>query len=513
MGRRFPFFFILAASLSAQTLHTVTANLTVLARSAARKPQPSTAPRPARTEGKPRRAAPASIPGHGSTQTGNGAATLAGFGALLDEYASNPPDCGGAVGPSDVVTMLNTQVLIQSRAGDPRPAFPMPLSQFWSPLGAFTKVFDPRVLYDATAGRWLASAAANPTSAESALLIAVSRTSDPAGDWTMSLVPVGNSGVWADYPQLGFNATWVVVTANLLELPPNGRYSASAVYAFDRAALYAGTPSFTTFQQDEGALVPATDLDGSYPGTLYFARASTSGETGEVLIAALRGSRAAPEFQSAAASVPLGEGWADAAPAGDDFAPQRGTYFKIDAGDSRLQNCVVRNAALWCAQTVFLPAAKPNRSAVQWFQIDPAAASLQQSGRIDDAQAAEFYAFPSIAVNRFNDVVVGFARFSGGAYPSAGFAYRLATDSNGTMRPVQTLKAGEAAYVAPGADEGANRWGDFTVTVVDPAGDLGFWTIQQYAAVPTNHYLGRWGTWWSRITLEPSAPAAAPTVR
>lgn len=513
MGRRFPLLFMFAITVAAQSVHTVTANLTSLARSAPGKPQTFATPRPARAIAKTPHTVPAFIPAHPSTQTGNGATTLAGFIALLDEYGSNPPDCGGAVGPSDIVTMLNTQVLIQSRSGAPRPAFPMSLIQFWSPLGTFTKIFDPRILYDSTAARWLAAAAANPTSSDSALLIAVSRTSDPAGDWTMSLLPVGSSGVWADYPQLGFNATWVVLTANLLQLPPNGRYSSSAVYAFDRAALYAGTPAFKVFKEDEGALVPATDLDGSHHDTLYFAQTSSSGTTGQVRLATLKGSGAAPEFQFDTAPIPLGGGWADASPSGEDFAPQRGTYFKIDAGDSRLQNCVARNATLWCTQTVFLPADKPNRSAVQWFQIDPEAASLVQSGHVDDAQGVEFYAFPSLAVNRFNDAVVGFTRFSAGSYPSAGFAYRTAADPEGTMRPVQTLKAGEASYVAPGADEGANRWGDFTVTVVDPAGDLGFWTLQQYAALPTNHYLGRWGTWWANIMLEPPAPAAVPAAR
>lgn len=51
------------------------------------------------------------------------------------------------------------------------------------------------------------------------------------------------------------------------------------------------------------------------------------------------------------------------------------------------------------------------------------------------------------------------------------------------------------------ADEGSNRWGDFSATVVDPADDVTFWTIQEYAAIPTNYYLGGWATWWAAISV------------
>src|ERR1017187_7284298 len=40
-----------------------------------------------------------------------------GFQGLLDDFTVIPPDTEGAVGPQDVVTMLNSQVLIQSRDG------------------------------------------------------------------------------------------------------------------------------------------------------------------------------------------------------------------------------------------------------------------------------------------------------------------------------------------------------------------------------------------------------------
>ncbi len=143
---------------------------------------------------------------------------------------------------------------------------------------------------------------------------------------------------------------------------------------------------------------------------------------------------------------------------------------------------------MWCTQTVFLPADAPTRSSVQWFAADPAAGTLVQRGLIDDAAGGTFYAFPSIAVNRRNDVLIGYTRFTANDYPSAGFAFRTAGPAGQlgaqAFQPA-VVKPGEAPYVGRGADESSNRWGDFSATVVDPADGLGFWTIQEYAAIPT----------------------------
>jgi hypothetical protein len=120
---------------------------------------------------------------------------------------------------------------------------------------------------------------------------------------------------------------------------------------------------------------------------------------------------------------------------------------------------------------------------------------------MDDATAIHFYAYPTIAVNRNGDALIGYSRFTATDYPAAAFSFRMSGDPAHTLRPSAILKHGEAAYVAMGADEGSNRWGDVSATLTDPVDDQSFWTIQEYAAIPTNHYLGRWGTWWANILM------------
>src|SRR5439155_17959800 len=109
---------------------------------------------------------------------------------------------------------------------------------------------------------------------------------------------------------------------------------------------------------------------------------------------------------------PLG-GWT--LPGSANILPQSGGH-PIDSGDSRILNAVFRNGHLYYAQTIGLPAGgtpgAPTRTAVQWVELDTNG-NFVQGGRIDDPSATStngghWYAYPSIAVNQNNDVLVGF---------------------------------------------------------------------------------------------------------
>ena len=117
---------------------------------------------------------------------------------------------------------------------------------------------------------------------------------------------------------------------------------------------------------------------------------------------------------------PIGAAWADTEPtqSGADFAPQGPSCggAKIQTNDSRIQNVVWRKGTLWATHTVFLPSPTPNRASVQWWQVQTNA-TVSQRGLVDEPGATRFYAFPSIAVNKNDDVLVGFSSFSASDRP------------------------------------------------------------------------------------------------
>ena len=431
---------------------------------------------------------------------------LESFEALRDQdvsippfvYSFIPPDTMGAAGPNHLMVTLNSQVRIQDRAGGVLST--VSLESFWAGTGA-TSTFDPKVVYDPFGGRWIVTAMSDGSSAASSVLIGASQSSDPTGLWNLYRLDAdaGNTN-WADYPSLGFNKDWVVVSANLF---PNagGVFQSAQVYVFEKADLYAGVApgslSTTLFADPNSGPTPAFTYDNAL-ATMYLVRHwnGNSGGSGFLRISTITGSVGAEVYTAGGPFVSTANPWGFQPSGGVDFAPQQGTNDKIQNNDARIQNVVYRNGSIWATQNAFLPAVSPTHTAAQWWQFTSAGA-VQQFGRVEDTNALIFYAFPSIAVNSQNDALLGFSSFSASQFASASYAFRFAADAANTMRDPVLLKAGEATYFKTfsGTD---NRWGDYSATVVDPVNDLDFWTIQEYAR--PHDTADRWGTWWGKVS-------------
>jgi hypothetical protein len=430
---------------------------------------------------------------------------VAGFQALTDDRKTIPPDTMGAVGPSNVVTLLNSQMRIATRAGVTLGT--VNFDDFWSPLSAF-KPTDPRLQYDPFQNRWIASAlggTGHPRS--SSVLVAVSATSDPTGQWYFYSAPADPARkVEADFDCLGFNRNWIVVSVNYFSLA-TGDFAGVGVYAFDKTNLYAnGTGTFTRMTnsaQNAFSLMPAQTYDDVLD-TMYLVE-DWDGSQSQLRISTITGAVGSESLTIGTALASSGNPWGEIG-AKDNMGPQLGLSLGIDLGDARIGSCQYRNGSLWAAHTVFLPSTTATNSAVQWWQIDPDG-TVEQFGRVSDPDGKLFYAYPSLAVNASNDVLVGYTRCSAAHYPSAHYSFRFGTDSPNMLRADSVLKSGAGPYNKVGGSTGLNRWGDFSATVVDPVDDLTLWTIQEYAAAPVGspktNGSGRWGTWWGRIDPNP----------
>jgi hypothetical protein len=452
-----------------------------------------------------------------------------------DGFANIPPDSHGAVGPLHLVAVVNGRVTIQDRTGVNVSVVSM--NTFWSelfpgrPAGQGTDridVFDPRVVYDQMSERFVMCAVADAQDVRSGVLLAVSLTSNPTQGWKLYLVDADPNNDpatarWADFPSIGFNKHWVVVHANMFGLTASGSRDGK-LFIFKKADLYAGAPSPTLTVINKNAdaqganggfsMTPATTFDRNLDA-MYLVQAAF---TGGLRISRLDpiDANATPQLSFDISRVSAGFTWSSNGGAEEGFAPQKDSAKLIDTGDTRMQSVVVRNGSIWGAHTIFLPAGgSPTRASVQWWQLTTAAApTLVQRGVIDDPNPADgtnFYAFPSLAVNANNDMLIGYSRFSVNQHPSANYAFRAGTDPANTLRDDTVLKAGEASYFKTFGGS-SNRWGDYSNTVVDPANDLDMWTIQEYAAthVGTSESSNRWGTWWGRISLN-TTPGPGPT--
>jgi hypothetical protein len=70
-----------------------------------------------------------------------------------------------------------------------------------------------------------------------ALMLAVSQTDDPTGSWYFQKIKTDTNGLlWADFPKLGFNKNWIVVSANIIRIGAD--FTNVRTYIFDKTNAY-----------------------------------------------------------------------------------------------------------------------------------------------------------------------------------------------------------------------------------------------------------------------------------
>jgi hypothetical protein len=416
----------------------------------------------------------------------------------IDDGRSIPPDISGAVGPHHVFNPLNNNVSIFDRSGHHLGS--TTLDGFWHGLGLTGSTFDPRATYDSREGRFVFVALANAEQANSSLYIAVSQSADPTQSWFGDAIQVDDTAQgesWLDFPNVGFTADKVTITVNMYSRSGNA-FVGATVYVLDKRSLYdpphqAATMRFVLRNQG-GTHVPAITHDPGQADQFLVSRWSGNLQ-GDGYLSVYRVSGSVANQQAVLNRVGFiiakGASW-EAFPPGD-FGPQSAIPQLVDIGDDRILAVSLRGGVLYCCHTVLLPSGGPGRSAVQWWEIDSASWQLNARQRVDDPTNGMFYAYPSLAVNQRGDLLLGLAQFSASTHPSAAYVYRAAGAA--PLAPVILQSGLDTYYKTFGAAR--NRWGDYTITQVDPEGDRDFWTCQEFAQTPKD----TWATLWALIQV------------
>lgn len=352
-----------------------------------------------------------------------------------------PPDTDGAVGTQHIVTATNDRLRIHDRNGSIIST--VTTQSFWSGVtlegGATPSITDPRVRYDRFNQRYIFSLVANPQTLSSATLIAVSATNDPTGTWFRYAIdtdPTATAagGMWADFPSMGFNKDWIVISDNLFGFGTSGTgYLGPAVYVIDKAAIYAGPGSLGTvptffdsvancvgpvFETQFGCGFtesPSITEDNTTPNVYLVS--DWDATAAQLRISKISGPVGAPVL-TVGTQIPQSlNSWrfnATRIGTTGGYNPQKdtatytvNTTARMMANDSRMQNVVLRNGNLWCVHHVMVattptPAGTQvggggvnpadNHTAIQWWEMDPSNESGTstppvQRGRIEDPTA------------------------------------------------------------------------------------------------------------------------------
>ena len=447
-----------------------------------------------------------------------------------------PPDTNGAVGIDKVFTNTNSNYRIHDKTTG-APLSTVSSDTFWASSGG-SGFFDPQIVFDPYQQRWILAIVSNASSANSSIEVAVSQTSDPSGSYNIYRFIVGCAGgtvgcnaqgEWADFPMLGFNKNWIAISVNMFQIVGTGAGGAQLNNNFrtlvlDYPSARAGSSVATLFiGAGIGFCNYPVQTYSPTEETLYFAEHLSSGGA-TYKISRITGTPAAPSFTvPGTTKTRPGGGWTQ--PGGDNLPQQcvpgvsiptqvcPATTRGADVGDAQVRsNPVFRNGNVWYAQTIALPAGGltiNSRFAAQWTAVAATTGDFVTGGRVEDAAATlnnggRHYAYPSLAVNKNNDVLLGFTEAESDDYLDAGYAFRLNTDAAGTMRDPVVYKEGEDYYQKTFSGT-RNRWGDYSHTLIDPVNDRDMWTVQEYAqarvgVTGTGSNDSRWSTWWAKVT-------------
>jgi len=275
--------------------------------------------------------------------------------------------------------------------------------------------------------------------------ISISHTDNPLGAWSTYSIPSPDE---KDGGALGQSDKWVAYS-----FPSNKE----RLLAFRMEDARLGRPARVYFFT-QPAGVPAVTLDKR--DDLYFLKINGK----NFVISRLFDRGDGTPALEVTAKKPHGLKYTGSPPR----AAQKGSQITVAAGDRNPKNLVLMNGFLWFSDTVNVN----GRAAVQWVQLK-LDGTVVQHGLISSDKNS--YIQTTLAVNRRNDVLVGFQEVGPDMYISPRMAWRLAGDPPGKLRGIVSLGEGQGAI-------GGAAWGDYSGSSVDGDNLLDLWTVQSLAS-------------------------------
>ncbi len=444
----------------------------------------------------------------------------------LDYTAKLPPDPIVAAGPNHLVAAVNSKFGIFSKSGTLlfQTAANSWFSNVLPNITALGGAFDPKVIYDPAAGRWILVYLATDNETESWVLLSVSNTSDPTGNWCN--IPLRGdrngssaSGNWSDYEGVGLDNQALYITTNQFQLTPagDGKFQYSRLRIIPKSQLYGGcmSPSYFDFwdltdpaSTSERVFTLRPAFTFGAPGVEYLVGNSPFETSTYFTLWSLTNPLSGTPTLTAQ-NVPVTA--STAPPNADQLGGTGGTSgcpvpCLIETGDGRLLDLVYRNGTLWTSHAV-AGGTGDAYSRARYVRIgvggDPPAVLEDVSFGVDGC----WYYYPAVAPDQNGNLGMVFTRSCTSEYAGIRYTGRATTDT--TLQASTLLKGGETNYLNP---SGKNRWGDYSGAAVDPADPSKLWFFGEYAASPAN----TWGTWAGQVAIPgapfpTSTPTATPT--
>jgi hypothetical protein len=410
----------------------------------------------------------------------------------------SPPDCQIAVSENHVLVAVNAHFQLFDKKAKPLPTwFQKPAILFGQalPKGAF--LFDPRVVFDHYARRWIALFAATRQMPKGAwLMLAVSQTDNPTeGWWTYALDSTQHgdkpSETWGDYPALGFDAQAVYITTN--QFAWGKGFAESKLRILNKAEILAGKPA----QWFDYWGLKNADMSAAFTvqPCVHYQAAQHESTAAFYLLNTYFPEGKALTFWTLENPLAFWQGQnptllTDTLPCKAYSLPpqamQKGVKNKIFTNDVRLL-CALselrhgKTQLLTCHTTAHSWAGdKAGRSAINWYDIDPTTKTIVQQNTF--GQAGFYYFFPAIHTDSLGNIYLLFARSGEKNLAETAISLQRTGLKNAILEGSKNIRLGESPYKG-------GRWGDYFGLCRDPSDSTSLWFVSEYAAAK-----GKWGT-------------------
>lgn len=383
--------------------------------------------------------------------------------AGLDDVSSGgfePPDVQVAAGDGYVVELVNLAARFwRTGAGPAQQLQTEPLSTFFSSGG--DKLTDPRIVYDAPSGRWLASISDLDVPS---IRLAVSATSDPTGRWTVSSYAAPGC---ADQPRLGIADHMIVLGADIYpECDAVGaRPSGSELWVISKDELLAGSTS------------PASTTYGPEPRYMTLAPVQSLSPTASEYVVSVNQPFSRVVHVLEVSGVPPGAVSVReiATPAIDQltrppFAAQPPTSSGrvspgIETNDVRVLDSVWANGRLWFSanDSCIPPGDSESRACGRVVELATPAMTVTSDSDISRPRANVF--FPALRPDANGDLVVVYGESGSAVKPETAVVART---PDGAFTPETVVAKSVAPYLG-------ERYGDYFGAAADPVDPSVVW--------------------------------------
>ena len=434
-----------------------------------------------------------------------------------------PPDSMGGVGPTQILAIANGRIKVFDRTGV-LGGLNVTDGNFFASVTGPSGVTDPQIRYDRLSGRWFVTELT--TTSPNRILIAVS--SGPTITSTSSFTffsfqhdlvgstPNSDTGRFADYDSLGVDRSALYIGVDVFDASGTP-FIGTTGFVVNKANLLAGSLTVTAFRQlgtgsASGPFAPrgvSNDDPGATEGyfigvdTLFFDQLDIRrvGNPGGVPSISPNILLTVPTT-----SFPI-------------IQVAKGSIKGLDALDDRLFSATIhRNkltgvTSLSTAQNIQVDSTgvatdRNGRNGSRWYEITnlTSTPSLRQSGTLFDPASTGPRGFwiATVAESGQGHMALGSSYASANDFAGVATAGRLRTDALGTIKAATLAQVSATSYNQPTVNP-KQRWGDYSQTLVDPADDMTFWTIQEWCDATTS-----WGVQVVQLKAPPpAAPASA----